>query len=240
MDALVLDVRPGATSGALLGALVETGASLEAVEAAVAALGRGPVRLAVRGDRDGTHVRILAPVGSPTAHTWGGLRPRVSLLALDDAIVEGALATLDALMAARARVHGVAVEDVDVDPLGGSDDLAGAVALAAAVARLGDRRVRTTAVGVGSGTLHTLEGAVTLPGRVVTALLGHRPILAHPVVAELVDPLGAAWLHAHTRDDETVDDAAAAALLPTGPSGRGRLAGGRTLRITLTRTALAA
>ncbi len=111
---LFLDVRRGATVEAVLGALIEAGASLETVDAAVAALGRGDVRLQVQAGTAGSAVRIRAPEGAPTHETWQDLRPRIALLAVDEAVVSRALTLLDALFAARAQVHGVAPEDVDV------------------------------------------------------------------------------------------------------------------------------
>lgn len=191
---LVLDVRRGATAAAILGALIEAGASLETVDAAVAALGRGEVRLQVQAAAAGSAVRIRAPEGAPTHETWHDLRPRIALLAVDDGIVTRALTLLDALFAARAQVHGVAAEDVDVDPFSGPDDLANAVALAAALESLGLDRLRTTPVGHGTGTMHTIEGGIALPGPVVGALLADLPTAEHDQQVELVDPVGAAFL----------------------------------------------
>lgn len=191
---LVLDVRRGATAAAVLGALIEAGASLEAIDAAVAALGRGEVRLQVQAAAAGSALRIRAPQGAPTHETWQDLRPRIALLALDEGVVARALTLLDALFAARGRVHGVAPEDVDVDPFSGPDDLANAVALAAALASLDPDHLRTTSVGHGTGTMHTIEGDVPLPGPVVGALLAELSTTEHDQQVELVDPIGAAFL----------------------------------------------
>lgn len=239
MTRLVLDVRAGATAGALLGALVEAGGSLERIEAAVGTLGRGPVRLSVRGGGDGTVVRVFAPEGAPDAPDWRGLRPRIQHLAADEDVVLLALATLDELMQARGRVHGVAAEDVDVDPLGGPDDLAGAVALAAAVRSLHADQVQVSTVGHGQGVLSTLEGEVQLPGPVVEALLSGMATTSHPVVAELVDPLGAAFLRALVGDRTTTPDHDVDAQADDGPTGRGRLRDDHMVLATVVHTVLA-
>jgi uncharacterized protein (DUF111 family) len=191
---LFLDVRRGATVEAVLGALIEAGASLETIDAAVATLGRGDVRLQVQAAAAGSVLRIRAPHGAPAHETWQDLRPRVALLALDEAVTDRALAVLDALFAARSSVHGVEPEEVDVDPLAGPDDLADAVALAAALHSLEVAELRATAVGHGTGTMRTVEGEVQLPGAVVGALLAGRPTTRHDVQRELVDPVGAALL----------------------------------------------
>lgn len=232
---LFLDVRRGATVEAVLGALIEAGASLETIDAAVATLGRGDVRLQVQAAAAGSVLRIRAPHGAPTHETWQDLRPRVALLALDEAVTDRAVAVLDALFAARATVHGVAPEEVDVDPLGGPDDLADAVALAAALHSLEVQELRATAVGHGAGTMRTVEGEVQLPGPVVSALLAGRPTTQHDVQRELVDPMGAALLATLTAPDGDRPDAGEVAT-----RGRGRLPDGSSVEALVLRPAATA
>lgn len=231
MPGLVLDLRDGVTAGALLGALVEIGASLEAVEQAVDTLGHGPVRLSVRGG-GGTAVRVFAPEGTPTATTWGRLRPHVAHLALEDVVVEHTLATLDALAAARAAVEGGGADEVEVHPLTGPDELATALAVASALHSLGTTLGASTPVGHGTGTASTMEGPVRMPGAVVAQLLRDVATVPHDVAEELVDPLGAAVVAAHlprdAQDPNLIDGHAS-----TGPTGRGRLPGRRRLTATL-------
>ena len=218
MIELFLDVQHGATAEALLGALIDAGASLEEVEAAVATLGHGEVKLQLSTSPAGSSLRVRAPQGAPRQDAWGDLRPRVALLALDEVIVDGVLATLDALFAARGEVHGVAPAEVDVDPFSGPDDLADAVALAAATHSLAPERVTATAVGHGTGTMQTVEGAVELPGPVVAALLVRTGSIALDHHVAVVDPVGAAFLAAadgHAVDPPDPD--------PDDPQGRGRL-----------------
>lgn len=227
MTELVLDVRRGATAEALLGALVEAGASVEAIDAAVGTLGRGDVRLQVQAAPAGSSVRIRAPRGAPTNETWGELRPRMALLALDEAIVERALAVLDLLFGARAAVHGVAPDEVDVDPFSGPDDLANAVALAAATTSLGPlERISASTIGHGTGMMRSIEGDVLLPGPVVGHLLADRATTELDHAREVVDAVGAAYLAAITESGAEVGDAA-----PTenAPRGRGRLPNGATV-----------
>lgn len=228
---LVLDVRRGATAEAILGALIEAGASLEAIDAAVATLGRGEVRLQVQAAAAGSVLRIRAPQGAPTHETWQDLRPRIALLALDDGIVGRAAALLEVLFAARAQVHGVAPEEVDVDPFSGPDDLANAVALGAALASLDPDHLRMTPVGHGTGTLRTIEGGVPLPGPVVGALLAELPTIEHDQQVELVDPVGAAFLAALAEPADGVPDDDQVAV-----RGAGRLPDGHSVHALVLRS----
>ena len=224
MSVLQLDVQAGATAPALLGALVELGASVEAIEKAVAALGPGDVRLTITGGRTATQVRVRAPQGSPDVDTWGELRPRIELLATDGAIADRAVTILDALFHARAAVHRVQPRDVDVDPLGGLDDLAAAIALAAALEVLAPSSIESGPLGHGSGVLQTVEGPITLPGPVVSVLLANRPVIVRDVTTELVDPIGAAFLAALAPGS----DAGPAPRPADARVGRGQLPGVRT------------
>lgn len=229
---LVLDARSGATAEALLGALIEAGASLEEIDGAVAALGHGDVRLQVQASDSGSALRIRAPHGAPGHETWADLRPRIALLAVDEAVATTALAILDALFAARAAVHGVRPEQVDVDPFSGPDDLANAIALAAATRSLGPDRVLATAVGHGTGTLSTIEGEVALPGPVVAELLADVGTIALDRPASVVDPVGAAYLAGVVTGNGAADE-----LLdvehPDGTRGRGRLDRGTSVTALL-------
>ena len=232
MKELVLDVRRGATAEALLGALIEAGASLEEIDAAVAALGRGEVRLQVQATAAGSTLRIRAPQGAPVHETWQELRPRIELLAVDEAVAGTTLAVLDALFAARAEVHGVQPREVDVDPFSGPDDLADAVALAAATHSLGVDRIAATVVGHGTGTKRTIEGEVRMPGPVVAALLEGTGAVGADHASEVVDPVGAAFVAAadtHGLDLDGIGDGTADGA----PRGTGRLPDGASVTALL-------
>lgn len=229
MVELGLDVRRGATAEALLGALIEAGASLEEIDAAVAALGRGEVKLQVQASAAGSTLRVRAPHGAPVHETWEQLRPRIELLAVDERIVRTTLAVLDALFGARAAVHGVQPEEVDVDPFSGPDDLADAVALAAATHSLGVERIAATVVGHGTGTRHTIEGDVRMPGPVVAVLLERTGAVGADHALEVVDPIGAAFVA--TADAHGLD--VTEVTTDGGPRGTGRLPGGTSLTALL-------
>lgn len=206
MAGLVLDVRSGATVGALLGAFVEAGASLTRIERDLASLGPGPVPLAVRSSPIGSILRLHAPIESPAQLPWGQQRDRIALLAVDPVVVQGTLAVLELLARARALVRRQPPGEVELDALGGLDETAAAVALASAVASLGVPSIATTAIGIGCGTVATAFGDVDLPGPVVGEILHARRTIPLGPGAEVVDPLGAAFLAAMTDELPTSGD----------------------------------
>lgn len=207
MTALILDVRSGATVGAMLGALVEAGASLARIERDLEALGPGPVPIALRRSAAGSSVRLHAPRKSAPPRPWSEHRDRLALLAVDDEVVTTTLGVLERLTRARAKVRGIALASVEPEPLQGLDETAAALALASAVSSLGSPTITATAVGVGEGTIPTLLGEVVLPGPVVSELLLERRLLRQPFAEEIVDPVGAAFLTvATTQLPQVFDD----------------------------------
>lgn len=212
MGTITLDVRSGATVGALLGALVECGASLRTIGRDLAALGPGPVPIALRRSRSGSYVRLHAPTNTPAVRPWSQHRDRLALLAVDDEVAACTVRVLETLTRGRAVSRGVSLDEVAVDPIAGLDETAAVLALASAVACLDQPTIRTTAVGVGSGTMRTVFGEVVLPGPVVAEVLAARRTQTRPFAVELVDPVSAAFLAARTTQlpdaaaDAAVDD----------------------------------
>lgn len=206
MTALILDVRSGATVGAMLGALVEAGASLARIERDLEALGPGPVPIAVRRSAAGSSVRLHAPRKSAPQRSWREHRDRLALLAVDDDVAASTLGVLERLARARAQVRGVELATIEPEPLQGLDETAAALALASAVASLGAPTITATAVGVGEGTITTLVGEIVLPGPVVSQLLTGRRLLRQPFAEQIVDPVGAAFLAVATTQLPAVFD----------------------------------
>ena len=222
---LLLDVRRGATVAALLGALVETGASVARIEQDLASLGPGAVPIALRSATGGSTVRLHAPPGAAPVRPWGEQRDRLALLAVDATVAAAAVGTLELLARARAAVHGVPVAEVEQDPMAGLDETAGAVALASALASLGRPEVLVTAVGVGAGSVATARGRLALPGPVAGALLGDRRTVRLPSGVDVVEPLAVAFLGAVGVEVAEEEESALLAGAVGGPvrGGRGLL-----------------
>jgi hypothetical protein len=181
-----------------LGALVDAGAPAAAVEAAVAALGLGPVRLEWRRVRRGgiaaTGVRVVTPAGDDQPRTWPEIRTILQAGALGEAVRARALGAFGRLAQAEARVHGEAPERVRLHEAGAVDALADIVGACAGVAALGLERLSCGRVALGSGTTQGRHGRLPVPGPAVVELLAGFPVLAGGVQAELCTPTGAALL----------------------------------------------
>jgi len=99
-----------------------------------------------------------------------------------------------ALAQAEAEVHGIPVADVHFHEVGALDAIADIVAVSTLVTTLAPQRIVVSPVCVGSGSVDTAHGRLTVPGPAVTRLLEGVPTFAGPTPHEACTPTGAALL----------------------------------------------
>ncbi len=186
----------------LLGALIDAGAAVETVRAAIGSLGVEPIEIrpsqvrrhglrATKADvviHEGASSRTLTAV----LDLVGGaqLAPAAAAFARDVFLLLGT---------AEAEVHGERVEQVHLHEVGALDSLADVVGCAAALDALGllapRAQIVVSTVGVGSGSVETAHGRLPVPVPAVLAILTGR---AAPIMAggdgECCTPTGAALL----------------------------------------------
>jgi uncharacterized protein (DUF111 family) len=170
-----LHAENGVTGEMLLGALVDAGASIEAVDDAVATLGVGAVRLAwarvERGGRPCCTVRLRAPEETPPVDTWQQVRHVLTFAALPDAVRDCAVGIFERLVQAEAAAAGLDPDDLALPPVGALDVMALVVGVCTAVHELGIDTLTVGPVGVGAGRATTTTGEHDLPTPAVAALL---------------------------------------------------------------------
>lgn len=192
-----VDASDGVTGEMLLGALVDAGASIETVEAAVRTLGVGAVRVAWarvrRGETPACVVRVRAPEQTPDVPSWARVREVLAYAALDEPVRHHALEAVRRLVAAEAATEDLAVDDLDLS-VGVLDTMATVVAVCACVHELGLTTLTVGPVGIGSGRAETAFGPVEVPAPAVTRLLTGFEVAARPVAAQLTTATGAALL----------------------------------------------
>jgi uncharacterized protein (TIGR00299 family) protein len=192
-----LDCRAGVSGDMLLGALVDAGAPLEVLQAAVGAVGVEPVLLrAEQVQRGGLGaLRVHVEVADTAAtRTWADVRALLTAAALAEPVRETALAVFARLAAAEASVHRVAAEDVHFHVVGALDAIADVVGAAAGLHALGLDALTASTVSLGSGTTRGAHGPLPVPAPAVLELLRGVPVEAGPVPAEMTTPTGAALL----------------------------------------------
>jgi pyridinium-3,5-bisthiocarboxylic acid mononucleotide nickel chelatase len=199
MRALWVDPSNGCAGDMLLAALLDAGASADAVRAGLRNLGVEGIGLDPAGVRRHGFRALLAGVTAAHEDVERTLPDVLKILSLVPARVrEFAEATFARLAAAEARVHGIAAEQVHFHEVGALDAIADVVGCAYALDDLGLLATGTQRVvgpvAVGSGVGQTAHGRLPVPAPAVLELLVGAPIAAHPAAMELCTPTGAALL----------------------------------------------
>jgi len=126
--------------------------------------------------------------------TYLELRQILERASLDAAVRERALAIVEALGRAEAKVHGVPLEQVHFHEVGAVDAIVDITGAAIGLARLGIDRVTASPVALGEGSIETAHGRLPLPAPATFELLRGIPTVPAHVRWETVTPTGAAIL----------------------------------------------
>jgi uncharacterized protein (TIGR00299 family) protein len=203
--ALIFDPFSGASGDMILGALVDLGAPIAAIQTAVSQLGIEGVRIAAApassGAIRGTRVRVEA-TGEQPSRDWRGIRQLLNESSLHQPVRDAALAVFTMLAEAEAEAHGEPVDDVHFHEVGAVDAIADVVGACAGIAHLGVESIVSGPVAVGAGWVRSDHGLLPVPAPATALLLARSgaPIRAFPNAAqepgELLTPTGAAILGA--------------------------------------------
>jgi hypothetical protein len=180
-----------------LGAMIDAGADVGRVQSAIDALDLGDVSLEIAEPEDGheswgTHVDVVIGPDARRVPTLAEAQTRIEARALDGEVARRASAVYRRLAEAEARTHGVAVDEVVFHELGDPDTAADIVGVCAAVVDLGLDRITCGPIALGSGTVRTAHGELTVPVPAVTDLLQDFVVVAGTARRELTTPTGAA------------------------------------------------
>jgi hypothetical protein len=195
------DARAGASGDMLLGALVDAGASLDAVQAAVDALNVEPVRLTardvMRAGLAATKVDVEVPP-SDVVRTWPEVRRLVEAADLPGPVRVRALDVFGRLARVEGAAHGTSPDEVHFHEVGALDSLADVVGVCAALHALDVRSAVSSPVALGSGSVRTSHGVLPVPAPAVLGVLAEvgAPVEAGAVAHEACTPTGAALLAA--------------------------------------------
>jgi len=194
---LWLNPVSGISGDMFLGALLDLGAPLEQVRAAIAQTGlRGWSLDRHEVLRAGLRAAQAVVTVSDTA-TERRARDLLELVERAPAGVrELAADAILRLARVEARLHGTTVEDVHLHELGGIDTVVDVVGVAAALAALDISAVSCAPVHLGFGTVASAHGQLPVPAPATLELLAGCPVVGLDVPAETVTPTGAALLAA--------------------------------------------
>lgn len=196
MTILHLDCSAGAAGDMILAALIDAGAEIEPIRKQLDRIGL-PVQISTtevtRAGMRGLQLVIDSGPLTSVGNYQGAVR-LVKEAGLDSEVEGPALAVLDRLAEAEARVHAMDKSEVHLHELDATDTIVDVVGVAAAMAGLEIEKVSASAVASGTGTIQTEHGSLPLPAPAVLELLMGAPIYSRPIEAELITPTGAAIL----------------------------------------------
>ncbi len=203
-----IDCSAGASGDMLLGAFLDAGADLDAVNAAVAAvdpslsvavepaqrhqLAAIKASVLVRGEVHHEHGHRHGP-----ARAWRDVRALIEQARLDEAVRDRALDVFGRLARAEARAHGVDPDDVHFHEVGALDAIADIVGVSAAVHSLGPARIVVSPIVLGGGPqVRGSHGGIPVPGPAVLSVLSEAgaPVSGGGAPYEMTTPTGAALL----------------------------------------------
>lgn len=193
-----VDASCGVSGDMLLGACLDAGAPLSAVQEVLSSL-RLPETIIIDVDRTTraglSAARAHVQVGE--SHHHRRLSDVLSLLApLAERHRVAASEVFRTLAHAEARVHGVTTDDVHFHEVGALDSIADVVGVVVALDALGLDRLVSSPIALGGGRADTEHGPIPIPGPAVVELLRMAgiPGIGGPIDLELATPTGVALL----------------------------------------------
>lgn len=195
MKIAYLDCLSGISGDMTLGALVDVGVPLEAMQAGIASLGLPDCHLeSEEVHRKGfratkVHVRHEPEHAHRHLHH---ITDMIDSSSLSDPQKDLAKQIFTRLGKAEAHVHGTTLRKVHFHEVGAVDSIADIVGAAIGWDLLGADRIVCSAIPTGHGTIMIAHGRTSVPAPATAELLKGIPISPSPVEAELTTPTGAA------------------------------------------------
>jgi uncharacterized protein (TIGR00299 family) protein len=197
MKIAYLDCASGISGDMTLGALVDAGVELEALNAGIQTLGLPGVRLVAapvkkKGFR-GTQITVEHEPEHKHRHLHH-IAAMIDGSSLSPRQKELAHRIFRRLAEAEAKVHNSTIEKVHFHEVGAVDSIADIVGAAIGWDLLGAERIVASPVPTGTGFVEIAHGRCAIPAPATAELLAGVPLAASNVRCELTTPTGAAIL----------------------------------------------
>jgi hypothetical protein len=226
MKALYFDLIGGASGDMILGAMVDTGLSIDKLKELLSGLNLNEFDLQAKIiDKNGftaTKVDVLV-TEQPQERHLKDIKDIIQKSSLPPAVQNKALQIFERIAKTEATIHNKSIDQVHLHELGGTDTIIDITGTLLALDHLEISKIYASPVPLGKGFIKGAHGQIPLPSPATIALLKGIPVYGRDIDAELVTPTGAALLA------ELVDDFGPAPPMVLETVGYG--AGGRDLSI---------
>ena len=189
------DCFSGISGDMVLGALVDAGADLRAIEAELRKLGLEGWTISAEKVKRGAIFATHVKVETSEEHHHRGLSiilGRIGKAGLAPRAAERARRIFTRLAEAEAKVHNMPVEEVHFHEVGAVDSIVDIVGAAIGFELLGIDEFACSALDVGAGQVKTAHGLLPVPAPATAELLRGAPMYTSGIARELVTPTGAA------------------------------------------------
>ena len=192
-----LDCFSGISGDMLLGALVDSGLPIEALQDDLDRLGVKGLRVASepakRGGLAGTKVHIHAHEHHHHHHrSLSAIEAMIGGSEIEEGAKRDAIRVFRRLGEVEARAHAIPLERVHFHEVGALDSIADIVGGCCGLRRLGVERVHCSPINLGSGTVKAAHGTLPVPAPATARLVEGVPTYSDGPSVELTTPTGAA------------------------------------------------
>ena len=202
MKTAFLDAFSGLSGDMIVGALLDAGADLAALDRAMAGLGLNGYRIAARRkDVSGiaaVKFDVEVSAAQPERHL-GEILSMIERAAMPPRAALNAAAIFRALGDAEAKVHRTTPDHVHFHEVGAVDSIIDIVGTAWALDQLDVTTLLVSALPMGAGFARSRHGVIPVPAPAPAELLAGFPVRLGDGPAEMVTPTGAAILKALAR-----------------------------------------
>ena len=199
MRVAYFDCHSGISGDMILGALVDAGVDLRSIRKKLSLLGLKDYeiksRRVKRGLFGGTKIDVVV---SPQAHThsrtFSDIEKLLKRSKLPKTIREDSIAIFERLARAEAKVHRTQIDKVHFHEVGAVDSIVDIVGGVIGMRELDVRRVYSSPLNTGAGTVQSEHGVLPVPAPATLELLKGIPCYSNGIPYELTTPTGAVMI----------------------------------------------
>ena len=195
MQIAYFDCFSGISGDMTLGALIDAGAELSLIQAAVASMDLSDVRISVSNTTKRGFRGKLLSIDHPPEHSHRFLRDILALVRkaeISTTAKDLAMRLFERIARAEAKVHGTSIDKVQFHEVGAIDSIVDIVGVAVAWDSLQIKKAYASPVPTGTGQIRIAHGLVSVPAPATAELLVGVPIAPTQIPMEMTTPTGAA------------------------------------------------